>query len=45
MMDDMNQDTNVVQFVKLTSVGMEKVSLAVVVISGQNPEIRRPEGN
>jgi hypothetical protein len=45
MVDIMNQDINVVQFVKFTSVGMEKVALVVVVISEQNPEIQRPEGN
>ena len=45
MMDDMNQDTNDVQFVKLISAGMEKVALAVVVISGLNPEIQGPKGN
>jgi len=41
----MNQDTSVVQFVKFTLPGMEKVALVVVVISELNPEIQRPEGN
>ena len=41
----MNQGISVVQFVKSTSSGMEKVALVVVVILGQNHEIQRPEGN
>jgi len=45
MVDGMNQGINVVQFVKSTSSGMEKVALVVVVISGENPEIQRPEEN
>ena len=45
MVDGMNQGINVVQFVKFTSFGMEKVVLVAVVILGQNPEIQKADGN
>ena len=45
MVDGMNQGISVVQFVKSTSFGMEKVVLVVVVISGENPEIQKADGN
>jgi len=45
MVDGMNQGINVVQFAKFTSSGMEKVALVVVVISEQNPEIQKADGN
>lgn len=41
----MNQGISVVQFVKFTLSGMEKIVLVVVVISEQNPEMQRIDGN
>ena len=45
MVDDMNQGISVVQFVKFTLPGMEKVALVVAVTLGQNPEIQKVDGN
>jgi len=38
----MNQDRNVVQLVKFTSSGMEKIALVVVIFLEQNHEMLRP---
>jgi hypothetical protein len=39
MLEDMNQDINVVQFVKNSYYGIKKIALVVVVIFDQNLEI------